>query len=108
MNTPAAEINTSSASGNGYSGFPEPGSLEEVKMFKQLQEKFPEQFEHVFPDKLAPRTVVVIPSLTMDQEILYKIKWITHYEERFSSTIQAVQRLATLPLYSRPGIFVIF
>jgi hypothetical protein len=55
---------------------------EENALFKKLQEKLVEQFQHAFPDKLAPKTVVIIPSLTMDEEILSKVSGITHYEER--------------------------
>lgn len=57
-------------------------SIEELEQFKKLQQCFAEQFEKVFPDKKAPKTVVIIPSLTMDAEILSKISGITHYEER--------------------------
>src|SRR6187455_3839074 len=58
-------------------------ALEKEKVqFKKIQSCFAEQFDKVFPDKLAPKTVVIIPSLTMDQEILSKIQGITHYEER--------------------------
>src|SRR5678810_689817 len=57
--------------------------LEKEKLqFKKIQSCFAEQFDKAFPDKLAPKTVIIIPSLTMDQEILSKIHGITHYEER--------------------------
>ncbi|MDJ0839952.1 MAG: peptide ligase PGM1-related protein [Acidobacteriota bacterium] len=36
----------------------------------------------MFPDPMAPRTVVIIPSLTLDPEILAKISGAHHYEER--------------------------
>lgn len=73
---------TSRQPGNGLHGFPEPGSQAEIVMFRKLQEKLCHQFEHIFPDKLAPKTIVVIPSLTMDEEILSKVSGINHYEER--------------------------
>lgn len=57
-------------------------SLPEAEAFKKIQSCFGEQFEKVFPDKLAPKTVVIIPSLTLDQEILSKIQGINYYEER--------------------------
>ena len=59
-----------------------PEALDEITQFKKLQECFADQFAKVFPDKLAPKTVIIIPSLTMDVEILSKISGITHYEER--------------------------
>ena len=55
---------------------------EESQQFKKLQQRLIPQFEKLFPDKKAPKTVVIIPSLTMDAEILSKISGITHYEER--------------------------
>ena len=55
---------------------------EETLKFKKLQADFKVQFENFFPDKQAPKTVVIIPSLTMDTEILSKVSGITHYEER--------------------------
>lgn len=56
--------------------------LDEVDVFQQLQRDFPAQFEAVFPNRFAPKTVVIIPSLTLDEEILSKIDGIIHYEER--------------------------
>jgi len=66
---------------HGFS-VPATGSYEEKATFKSLQEKFVAQFEHVFPDRLAQKTVVIIPSLTLDREILTKIKGYVYYEER--------------------------
>lgn len=54
----------------------------EIQQFKKLQQRFAAQYERVFPDRLAPKTVVIVPSLTMDEEILSKISGIHHYEER--------------------------
>ncbi len=54
----------------------------EAALFQKIQERLVKQFETSFPDKMAPKTVVIIPSLTMDEEILSKVSGITHYEER--------------------------
>jgi hypothetical protein len=78
---------------------PVPGSAAEVMLFKKLQEKFTLQFEHIFPDKLAPRTVVIIPSLTMDQEILSKISGINHYEERMLCLLMLLRMPRTNVIY---------
>ena len=59
-----------------------PGSDEEKTTFKAIQKEFTLQFQHVFPDRLAPKTVVIVPSLTLDNEILAKIKGHVYYEER--------------------------
>lgn len=54
----------------------------EIKQFKIIQEVFAKQFEAMFFDRLAQQTVIILPSLTMDEEILSKISGINHYEER--------------------------
>ncbi len=59
-----------------------PGSAEEVQQFKKLQQDFSKQFALFFPDNLAQKTIVVIPSLTLDQQVLTKISGSLHYEER--------------------------
>ncbi len=62
--------------------FPLPGSAEEAQVFTQMQIDFKEQFENIFPDRQAPRTVVILPSLSLDQDILAKVKGAPYYEER--------------------------
>ena len=71
----------------------------EVLQFKKLQQEFPRQFEHIFPDRLAPKTVIIIPSLTMDQEILSKIKGINHYEERLLCMLMLLRMPRTHVIY---------
>ncbi|HEX5652129.1 MAG TPA: peptide ligase PGM1-related protein [Chitinophagaceae bacterium] len=78
---------------------PERGSVAETLQFKKLQERFPRQFEHVFPDKLAPRTVIIVPSLTMDQEILSKVSGIVHYEERLLCMLMLLRMPRTQVIY---------
>lgn len=50
--------------------------------FKILQESFAGQFERVFSDPLCPRTILVLPSLSLDQNVLSRISGVHHYEER--------------------------
>lgn len=59
-----------------------PGSHAEQARFASLQAKLGPMFVRVFPNRLAERTVVVIPGMTMDPEQLSKIRGVTHYEER--------------------------
>ena len=94
-----SEVNNSSTTTGGHTHFSEHGSVSEVLLFKKLQERFPQQFEHVFPDKLAPRTVIIIPSLTMDQEILSKISGINHYEERLLCMLMLLRMPRTHVIY---------
>jgi hypothetical protein len=62
---------------------PEAGSPEEREAFGRLQSRLPGLFRRVFPDPKAPRTVLIVPSLSLDQEVMSKITGIAHYEERF-------------------------
>lgn len=72
---------------------------QEIDEFRQLQAQLPAQFTSVFPDRLAAKTVVIIPSLTLDQEILGKIDGVNHYEERL---------LCLLMLLRMPNTHVIY
>jgi hypothetical protein len=82
-----------------HTSLPERGSVAESLLFKKLQERFPKQFEHVFPDKLAPRTVIIVPSLTMDQEILSKVSGVVHYEERLLCMLMLLRMPRTQVIY---------
>jgi hypothetical protein len=78
---------------------PAPGSEEERKVFNEIQQGFTRQFEQVFPDKLAPRTVIILPSLSLDQEILSKIKGAVHYEERMLCLLMLLRMPLTKVVY---------
>ena len=55
--------------------YPTPGSAEELRKFKKIQSRFADQFELFFPDNLADKTIVVIPSLSLDPAGIVKIRW---------------------------------
>lgn len=61
---------------------PKPGSAAELEAFDKIQQGLCNQFELFFPDNLASKTIVVIPSLSLDQEVLTKVTGALHYEER--------------------------
>ncbi|MGB4958047.1 MAG: carboxylate-amine ligase, partial [Saprospiraceae bacterium] len=50
--------------------------------FSHLQDSFIHQYASIFGNHTSPRCVIVIPSLTLDQQILSKIKGHFYYEER--------------------------
>lgn len=62
--------------------FAAPGSPEEVAAFSTIQSRFPDIYRQVFSDPKAPRTVVVLPSMSLDVKELEKIPGVIHYEER--------------------------
>src|SRR5450432_4204154 len=76
-----------------------PGSVEEKTMFNDIQQRFSQQFEKIFPDKLAPRTVVIIPSLSLDKEILSKITGHIFYEERLLCLLMLLRMPLTKVIY---------
>ncbi|HLG40030.1 MAG TPA: hypothetical protein VI461_10190, partial [Chitinophagaceae bacterium] len=83
----------------GKTNFPLPGSVEENLQFKKLQHNFINQFLDVFPDKLASKTVVIIPSLTLDRDILSKIDGINYYEERLLCLLMLLKMPRTHVIY---------
>src|SRR5690348_6929492 len=78
---------------------PVPGSLEEKLAFAQIQSEFRKQFQHYFPDRLAPKTIVIIPSLTLDQQMLRKMHGHLYYEERMLCMLLLLRMPATRIVY---------
>ena len=50
--------------------------------FQELQARLARNYLEIFPDPNAARTIVIVPSLTLDQDVLAKITGVHHYEER--------------------------
>ncbi len=67
--------------------------------FEALQAGLVYQFEHSFPDPVAPKTVIVVPSQTLDQEILAKVSGISHYEERLLCLLMLLRMPRTRLVY---------
>ncbi len=67
--------------------------------FEALQAGLVCQFETHFPDPLAFKTVVVVPSQTLDQEILAKVSGISHYEERLLCLLMLLRMPRTHLIY---------
>lgn len=80
-------------------GHPLPGSPEELRTFAALQRGLAPMFRRVFPDPGAARTVVVIPSMSLDHEELAKLAGASHYEERFLCLLMLLQLPATRVVY---------
>ncbi len=71
----------------------------EAGVFRALQEGFADQYRSVFPDRLAERTVVVVPSLSLDTEVLERISGAHHYEERMLCTLFLLRMPRTRLVY---------
>jgi hypothetical protein len=58
------------------------GHGDEAAAFRAIQDRLGPIYREIFFDGNAPRTVVVVPSLSLGQEVLAKISGVHHYEER--------------------------
>jgi hypothetical protein len=54
----------------------------EAEQFAVLQGRLAPMFREVFADASAPRTVVVVPGLSVDQDLMSRVEGLQHYEER--------------------------
>jgi len=72
---------------------------EEKTRFQTLQNGFRDHFEKVFPDPMAPRSVLIVPSLTLNHEILAKISGAHHYEERMLCMLMLLRFPRTQLIY---------
>src|SRR5918995_6620513 len=96
------DLPSTSASGLGMLA---PGSAEELRRFARIQERLAPLFRRVFPYPRAPRTVVVVPSLSLDPEELAKISGVHHYEERMLCMLMLLRMPRTHMVFvtSQPG-----
>ncbi len=78
-----------------------PPSLDllELERFDRLQRSFPAMYRQVFSDPKAPRTVVVVPSMSLDTAELAKIDGVLHYEERMLCLLMLLKLPRTEVVY---------
>ncbi|HEX3080152.1 MAG TPA: hypothetical protein VHQ04_06800, partial [Puia sp.] len=70
-----------------------------ISHFKLLQQQFVLQYERIFDDWNVSRTIVIIPSLSLDQEILSKISGMVYYEERMLCLLMLLRMPKTHLIY---------
>ena len=75
------------------------GSPQEKLRFQALQAKLPDMFRRVTNDNRVPQTIVVVPSLSMDQRELSKISGVHHYEERMLYMLMLLRRVRTRVIF---------
>ncbi|MFL5582044.1 MAG: peptide ligase PGM1-related protein [Gemmatimonadaceae bacterium] len=78
---------------------PVPGSTAERRRFAEIQQLLRPQFERVFPDRHAERTVVVVPSMSLDAGELTKLVGATRYEERMLCMLMLLRLPRTHVVY---------
>jgi PGM1 C-terminal domain/ATP-grasp domain len=84
---------------HGIGCLPTPGSADELALFAGLQLRLKPLFRDVYRDRRAPRTVVIVPGLSMNLEVLSRIEGLQHYEER---------QLTMLMLLRLPNTRIVF
>ncbi len=84
-----------------YGGsIPEPGSSAELEAFSQLQLHLFRQLREFDPaGRHMPRSVVVVPSLSLDQQVISKIAGAPYYEERLLCLLMMLRMPQTDVIY---------
>ncbi|MFV1979761.1 MAG: peptide ligase PGM1-related protein [Rhodothermia bacterium] len=75
------------------------GSPEERRVFESLQERLVVQFRDIFPDPSRERCIVVVPSLSVDTDLLLRITGFHHYEERMLFMLMLLRLPRTRLIY---------
>jgi hypothetical protein len=68
-------------------------------VFNHLQERLSRNYVAHYMDDLVDKTVLIIPSLTLDREILKSIKGAVHYEERMLCMLMYLRMPRTRVIY---------
>jgi hypothetical protein len=74
-------------------------TAEELARFRDLQAQFSHSFRALFDDPALPRTVLIVPSLSLDQDVLAKITGVHHYEERMLCLLMLLRMPRTRVIY---------
>lgn len=69
------------------------------RAFGRLQQRLNLHYEEIFLDDLAEKTVVVVPSLTLDREILKSLRGAIFYEERMLCMLMLLRMPRTHIIY---------
>nr|WP_041757548.1 peptide ligase PGM1-related protein [Bradyrhizobium sp. ORS 278] len=67
--------------------------------FAELQAEFATAYTKLFDDPSLPRTVVIVPSLSLDREVLAKVSGVHHYEERMLCMLLLLRMPRTRVVY---------
>ncbi len=79
-----------------FEATPSPADL---ARFEAFQAQLGEQFRTIFKDPLAPRTILILPSLSLDQQVMEKVSGAHHYEERMLCLLLLLRLPRTRVIY---------
>ena len=74
-------------------------TLSEADRFRELQLQLAQTFREEVRNPDAPRTVVIVPSLSMDEQVLARIAGAHHYEERMLCLLLLLRMPRTRVIY---------
>lgn len=74
-------------------------SISETDRFVERQKHLVSLYQRLFPDPKETRTIIVVPSLTLDVEELQKISGVHHYEERLLCLLMLLRMPRTHLIY---------
>jgi hypothetical protein len=76
-----------------------PPTAADLARFQDLQARFSRSFQAIFSNPAVPRTVLIVPSLSLDQEVMEKISGVHHYEERMLCLLLLLRMPRTQVIY---------
>jgi pheganomycin biosynthesis PGM1-like protein len=76
-----------------------PATADEIARFGTLQRQLTRSFTEIFENPTAPRTVLIVPSLSLDQQVMAKISGVHHYEERMLCLLLLLRMPRTQVIY---------
>jgi hypothetical protein len=76
-----------------------PSTADELSQYARLQRALALSFAEIYEDPKLPRTVVVIPSLSLDQQVLSTVSGAHHYEERMLCLLMLLRMPRTRVIY---------
>lgn len=79
--------------------FDAPPTAGELSTYARRQRQFAETFTEIFEDPKRERSVLVIPSLSLDQQVLAKVTGAHHYEERMLCLLMLLRMPRTRVIY---------
>jgi hypothetical protein len=96
---PRGAISVSALDNQPPINFEAPPTAGELASFGDLQARFSQTFSAIFDDPLLPRTVLIVPSLSLDQQVMAKITGVHHYEERMLCLLLLLRMPRTRVIY---------
>jgi hypothetical protein len=76
-----------------------PVTADERVRFHTIQTRLSRSFRELFDDPGRPRTVLIVPSLSLDQQVIAKISGAHHYEERMLCLLLLLRMPRTRVIY---------